>query len=209
MRKQNKNNTTDQNETTNQGEQTRDARGCGSKRKGSMMQKPRHKGSAGGKRSRRPLAHGDLNLLILSLIQETPRHGYDLITQIETRTSGAYKPSPGVMYPALEVLQDMGLAEVALSGAKKIFHITKDGTATLTAKADDLAKISGQLEKLASPKETDDIPTVRAAAQRLQHAVKSHIRGDDISDTERETIVAFLNEARQKIETLRERKTTD
>jgi DNA-binding PadR family transcriptional regulator len=100
-------------------------------------------------------------LLLLSLIQEAPRHGYDLMTQIETRTGGAYKPSPGVIYPALEVLQDLGHVEISASETKKCYHITSDRQATLLEKSDSLTKIS---ERFASPTETDQ--TTKTCGQR-------------------------------------------
>jgi DNA-binding PadR family transcriptional regulator len=142
------------------------------------------------------LAHGDLSLLILSLIQDTPRHGYDLITQIETRTAGAYKPSPDVMYPALEVLQDLGHVEIVPNGSKKVYHITAEGKAKLIEAEDDFARISDKLVRLAAP-------TVRAAVYQLRDAVKSHMRENDVSETERAEIVKILDEAHQKIGALK------
>ncbi|MFQ1702880.1 PadR family transcriptional regulator [Loktanella agnita] len=160
------------------------------------MRNARHKGGPGRRSHRRPLEHGDLSLLILSLIQDTPRHGYDLITQIETRTAGAYKPSPGVMYPALEVLQDMGHVEIVPNGTKKVYHITAEGLAKLTEAEDDLARIYDKLDRLAAP-------SVRAAVHRLHDAVKSHMRENDVSETERAAIVKILDEAYQKIGALK------
>ncbi|MEO1158773.1 MAG: PadR family transcriptional regulator, partial [Pseudomonadota bacterium] len=88
-------------------------------RKAAAAYRKMHRRAAGGRR-RRPLDHGDLRLLILSLIAEQPRHGYDLIAEIEARTGGTYKPSPGVMYPALAVIQDMGLAKVKKEDGKNV-----------------------------------------------------------------------------------------
>ncbi len=170
--------------------------GGGPRQKGRNMHNLRHKGGPGRRPHRRPLEHGDLSLLILSLIQDTPRHGYDLITQIETRTAGAYKPSPGVVYPALEVLQDMGHVEIAPNGPKKVYHITAEGKAKLTEAEDDLARISDKLVRLAAP-------SVRAAVHQLHDAVKSHMRENDVSETERAEIVEILDEAYQKIGALK------
>ena len=72
---------------------------------------------------------GELRLVLLKLIAEQPRHGYDLIREIEERTGGAYAPSPGVVYPTLTMLDDMGLIEEQKTeGAKKLFAITDAGT---------------------------------------------------------------------------------
>src|SRR3974377_1211090 len=67
-------------------------------------------GRGGGdfKRAGRMLAHGDLRLIALALIAEQPRHGYDIIKQLEDRTSGWYSPSPGIVYPTLTYLEEAG-----------------------------------------------------------------------------------------------------
>src|SRR5215813_5554288 len=70
-------------------------------------------GGRGGGRSRRMFDGGELRLVLLKLIADEPRHGYDLIRAIEELTGGEYAPSPGVVYPTLTLLQDMGLIEEA------------------------------------------------------------------------------------------------
>src|ERR1700741_3032027 len=86
-------------------------------------------GTGGGTRGRRRMFDGgELRLVLLKLISEQPRHGYDLIREIEERTGGAYAPSPGVVYPTLTLLEDMGLIDEEKSeGARKLFSITKLG----------------------------------------------------------------------------------
>ena len=83
-------------------------------------------------RGRRMFDTGELRLVLLKLIADQPRHGYDLIRAIEEMTDGAYAPSPGVVYPTLTMLQDMGLIEEqATEGARKAFAATKEGQAHL------------------------------------------------------------------------------
>lgn len=73
--------------------------------------------------------------MLLKLIADQPRHGYELIRAIEELTGGAYVPSPGVIYPTLTLLQDMGRIEEAVAeGPRKPFAVTADGTAELLAK---------------------------------------------------------------------------
>ena len=94
----------------------------------------RGEGGPGDERGgrRRMFESGELRLVILLLIEAEPRHGYDLIREIETRTGGAYAPSPGVVYPTLALLEDVGHAEArAAEGAKKLFAITPSGVAHL------------------------------------------------------------------------------
>ncbi|MBY5538529.1 PadR family transcriptional regulator [Rhizobium leguminosarum] len=75
----------------------------------------------------RKFAAGDLQLVILALLSEQPRHGYELIKILEERSGGFYVPSPGVIYPALTYLEETGLAEVEAAGAKKLYRITEAG----------------------------------------------------------------------------------
>jgi len=95
----------------------------------------------GGMRTARMLASGDLQLLILLLLSEKPRHGYEIIKAIEEHSSGVYTPSPGMVYPALTYLEETGYAAAAAEGTKKLYSITPEGTAYLAenrAVADDV-----------------------------------------------------------------------
>ena len=85
----------------------------------------------GGMRTARVLASGDLQLLILLLLSEKPRHGYEIIKAIEEHSSGVYTPSPGMVYPALTFLEETGYATATTEGTKKLFSITAEGTAHL------------------------------------------------------------------------------
>ena len=87
----------------------------------------------GGVGAGRKLGSGDLQLLILSLLAEKPRHGYELIKALEERSNGYYSPSPGMVYPALTYLEEIGHATVEVDGTKKRYCITADGIAHLEA----------------------------------------------------------------------------
>jgi DNA-binding PadR family transcriptional regulator len=78
-------------------------------------------------RAARMLSSADLQLVILALLQEKPRHGYDLIKELEVRSKGAYVPSPGVIYPALTYLEEAEFAHSQADGNKKLFQITEKG----------------------------------------------------------------------------------
>src|SRR4029077_10374785 len=84
----------------------------------------------------RMLAHGDLKLLALALIEEQPRHGYELIKLIEEKTSDCYSPSPGVVYPTLTFLEEAGYVTAESEGAKKRYTITEEGRAYLEENRD-------------------------------------------------------------------------
>ncbi|MHC2296726.1 PadR family transcriptional regulator [Rhizobium mongolense] len=75
----------------------------------------------------RKFSAGDLQLVLLALLDERPRHGYELIKTLEERSGGFYVPSPGVIYPALTYLEETELAEVQIEGTKKLYKITGRG----------------------------------------------------------------------------------
>jgi DNA-binding PadR family transcriptional regulator len=81
----------------------------------------------------RKLSSGDLQLLILSLLAEKPHHGYELIKSIAERSSGYYTPSPGMIYPALTYIEEIGHASIEVDGTKKRYSITPEGIAYLEA----------------------------------------------------------------------------
>ncbi|UYN98868.1 MAG: PadR family transcriptional regulator [Devosia sp.] len=85
----------------------------------------------GNMRVGRMLASGDLRLVALYLIEQQPRHGYDLIKAVEERSNGVYSPSPGIVYPALTYLEEAGYVTSAADGNKKLYTITDDGKAHL------------------------------------------------------------------------------
>jgi DNA-binding PadR family transcriptional regulator len=85
-------------------------------------------GNLGGNfRVGRMLASGDLRLVALYLIEQQPRHGYDLIKAVEERSNGVYSPSPGIVYPALTYLEEAGFVTSSADGNKKLYTITDDG----------------------------------------------------------------------------------
>lgn len=75
----------------------------------------------------RKLASGDLQLITLGLLAEKPRHGYEIIKALDERSKGFYVPSPGMVYPALTYLEEIGHATVEPEGARKLYRITQAG----------------------------------------------------------------------------------
>src|ERR1700722_7310216 len=86
-----------------------------------------------GRRSGRIFDHGELRLVVLALIAERPRHGYEIIKEIEDRVAGTYSPSPGVIYPTLTMLEELGHATVVEADGKKLYSITAGGSEYLAA----------------------------------------------------------------------------
>jgi DNA-binding PadR family transcriptional regulator len=87
------------------------------------------RGSSPGRRSGgRMFEQGDLKLVVLRLLDEKPRHGYEIIKALEERSNGLYSPSPGAVYPTLQLLEEMGYTRAVDEGAgRKIYEITDEG----------------------------------------------------------------------------------
>jgi len=145
---------------------------------------------------------GELRLVLLKLIAEKSRHGYDLIRAIEERTNGAYAPSPGIVYPTLTLLSDMGLiGEQASEGARKLFEITTEGTAHLAQNANDVAAMFARLDALGAIRERTDAMPIRRAMHNLK-SVLMHRLGEGLDKDKLHEAVAMIDEAARKIERL-------
>lgn len=154
-------------------------------------------------RSRRMFDGGELRLVLLKLIADEPRHGYDLIRQIEELTGGAYAPSPGVVYPTITLLDDMGLIEAQQSeGAKKLFAVTEAGKAELEANAEQVAALIARLTSIGEERQKTDATSIRRAMGNLREVLVNRLNSGEVDDEVLHQIVALLDEAAQKIERL-------
>lgn len=154
-------------------------------------------------RGRGPRMFGgsELRLVLLKLIEEQPRHGYDLIRDIEERTGGAYAPSPGVVYPTLTLLADMALIDEAPSeGSRKLFAVTDAGRAMLAKKADEVAGLFARLSELGAMRARTDKAPIRRAMTNLQAVLHNRLSGEDVATATLHDIAALIDEAAGKIE---------
>jgi DNA-binding PadR family transcriptional regulator len=145
---------------------------------------------------------GELRLVLLKLIADEPRHGYDLIRAVEELTFGEYAPSPGVVYPTLTLLQDMGLIEEAQSeGPRKPFQATDDGRKHLQDKSDDVEALFERLEEEFAPHERrGGGPPIGRAVGNLMNALSHRVGRDGLDDELLHEIATILDEAAQRIE---------
>ncbi|HRY05395.1 MAG TPA: PadR family transcriptional regulator [Beijerinckiaceae bacterium] len=156
-------------------------------------------GERGGRR--RMFDSGELRLVLLKLISDQPRHGYDLIRAIEEMTGGAYAPSPGVVYPTLTMLEDMGhIDEQKSEGARKAFAITAEGAAHLESNKAEVDAILARLASLAAELEKFDGVTVRRAMLNLRMAIRGRLMQEGADKATMREVTAILDEAAQKIE---------
>ncbi len=160
------------------------------------------RGRDGGGR-RRMFDGGELRLILLALIADQPSHGYDLIKLIEERTGGAYAPSPGVVYPTLTLLADMGfIEERASEGAKKLYGATEAGLAHLEEHAETVTVLMGRLAALAVERQHMDGAPIRRAMGNLREVLQHRLTRDDMTAAMVHEVTALIDEAAQKIERL-------
>ena len=160
----------------------------------------RHHWGAGGGRRGRVFDHGDLRFVILTLIAEKPRHGYELIKAIEDKVGGAYSPSPGVVYPTLTLLEELGHATVSASeGGKKLYAITADGSEFLAANQATVDAIFSRMAET-SAAQREPAPQILRAMENLRFALKLKLTRGSLSETQVRDITAILDEAAGRIE---------
>ncbi|MFT4027461.1 MAG: PadR family transcriptional regulator [Novosphingobium sp.] len=164
----------------------------------------------GGHRGRggrgRMFGSGELRLVLLKLIADQPRHGYQLIKAVEELTQGAYAPSPGVVYPTLSLLADEGAVTEAANapgseGARKAFTITEQGEAELTEKATEVERIIARLTERGEGRRRGPPPQVARALGNLMMVLRA-TRHEEQSAEKHNAIVDILDEAAKRIERL-------
>lgn len=168
-------------------------RGCGGRGKGRQL--------------KRMFDHGDLRVLLLSMIAKKPSHGYEIIREIDEASSGLYVPSPGVIYPTLTLLeeQDLLVASIAEKGRKN-YSITPEGSAFLAehqeidvniqrklAYARDLSQNAGGVSE-----------EIESAVGKLKAVLRHKLVLKELSVEKAERIASILNEAVEKIEAINE-----
>jgi DNA-binding PadR family transcriptional regulator len=144
---------------------------------------------------RRLFAHGDLRLLALHLIGERARHGYEIIKAIEDLTGGAYSPSPGVIYPTLTWLEELGHVSVAASeGTKKLHTITAEGRVHLDVYRPTLDALLTRIRPLQTARTGAASARLASALENLRHALKSRLAHGP-GDAQIEQIAAAIDAA--------------
>lgn len=158
----------------------------------------------GGRGGRRRMFDGsELRLILLKLIADTPRHGYDLIREIQSLSGEVYAPSPGVVYPTLTLLADMDLiAEQPGQGSRKLFAITDEGTAYLADNGDALTLVMERIASLAQKAERTDGAPVRRALHNLRMAIHQRLEKEGADKQTMFDVASLIDEAATKIERL-------
>jgi DNA-binding PadR family transcriptional regulator len=164
-------------------------------------------------RAGRMLAQGDLRLLALALIAEQPRHGYEIIKVLEDKTAGWYSPSPGIVYPTLTYLEEVGYLTSQPEGAKRLYTITPEGRAHLEENRDfvdavleRLGAMGERVTRMRRRAQSEDderrgpsvSPMVRAAIENLRDIAAKRLEDDAEAEAKVvEVLVAAASQLRR------------
>ncbi len=140
-------------------------------------------------------SHGDLRLYLLNLLDESPRHGYDLMQALSDRTGGTYTPSAGTIYPRLAKLEEEGLVTKTVDGRKTVYEITDAGRAEVAARAGDLEGIEAGLADSVRLIADEVRGSVRAAMKSLRADLAAAARSEDSAARERAASTAAAEDA--------------
>ena len=160
-----------------------------------------------GRERKRMFSGGELRLVLLRLIADEPRHGYELIKAIEEMTGGDYAPSPGIVYPTLTMLEDMGLiAEQKSKESKKIFEATEEGRAHLQENAEEVEELIERLEGHGHKRRRGERPEIGRAIGNLMTALRNRIANEGWNERLLNEVIDILDEAAQRIERVKDAK---
>jgi DNA-binding PadR family transcriptional regulator len=161
-------------------------------------------GYPGGRHRRRGrwFESGEMKLVILRLIREKPRHGYEIIKALEERMAGCYTPSAGTVYPTLQMLEDQGYVRIVEENGKKVYHITPEGEKYLDENEHVLADIGERIREALRGVAGGALSEVNTAiAQLVKQAFRDAWRSGPDSERTRK-IAEILRKAAADIEAL-------
>lgn len=141
---------------------------------------------------------GNLKYILLDSIRNKPRHGYDIIRELEEKSYGFYRPSPGVIYPTLQMLEEMGLVTSAEQEGKKVYSITEEGLTFLAKKKDIADGVRSHMKRRWSHMNMGRISMVLREYRVIEHLLAQGFR--KLNDDKAERICEILSRVYQDIE---------
>ena len=155
----------------------------------------------GGRGGGRIFDHGDLRWVVLAMLAEQPRHGYEIIKEIEDRVGGAYSPSPGVIYPTLTLLEETGMIAAQESdGGRKLYRVLPEGEEQLKAHQ---PSVDGLFERMARVRERSAggvSPRVVRALENLRTAIRLKLEQGPLDETQAGRLADALDSAALAVE---------
>jgi DNA-binding PadR family transcriptional regulator len=158
------------------------------------------RGGFRGRDSERVFEHGDLRLVIMALLQEKPRYGYEIIKDLEERVGGGYSPSPGVVYPTLTLLEEVGHATVSDEhSGRRLYTISAEGLAFLEANRTLVDSILARVSQANSTRRGPNLSVMRAM-ENLGLALRHRLKGRPASEDHIRVIVAAIDAAAKAVD---------
>ena len=168
---------------------------------GDHMRHVGREGHRGRGRMGRLFDHGDLRFVILALLEEQPRHGYELIKELEDRTGGAYRPSAGVIYPTLTMLEELGHIRPAEGdGTKKAYAVTEEGSAFLAANRAALDQVLERMAAAAAAFGGGPAPEILRAMHNLRLALRIRLGRGPLDAAAVRAVTEILDRAAAEVE---------
>ena len=144
---------------------------------------------------------GDLRFVILRLLGDKPAHGYELIKAIEERFGGTYAPSPGIVYPTLTLLEELGqIAVVQTDGARKLFDLTEAGRTVLAESQPAVERIFARMSEMRSRMGGGASPKIRRGLENVKTALRLRLERGPLDDAEADRISEALDAVAKSIE---------
>lgn len=160
-----------------------------------------HDGEGHGRGRRgRFFGQGDLRLVMLHMTAEKPRHGYEIIKAIEERVAGLYSPSPGVVYPTLTLLEELGHVAADQADGKKLYAATEEGRAFLDANRTTVDAILRRMTDIHAANQGGPPPQVLRAMENLKVALRLKLSRSAVSEDQARAIAAELDAVASRIE---------
>lgn len=162
-----------------------------------------HGGMEGKARMRRERLFdaNDIRLLILHFLSANTAHGYELIKSIEATAKGEYVPSPGIIYPNLSLLEEMGfISAVQSESSKKAWMLTEEGHAELAQQHEHLGHIISRLESLGVLGDNRRLPEIQRAIHNFKMALNTKLGQSDLPKETLYKIIDALDQAAKDIE---------
>jgi|GEM_PF-25263 len=162
----------------------------------------RQKGRGRGKGLRRLFDHGDLHIMVLSLVAKKPSYGYEIIKDIQEASNGLYVPSPGVIYPTLTLLEEQGFLESQIvERNRKSFTITPEGAAHLAQNKETEAVIARKLAKARDMQQGSNLAEdIEMAVSRFKALLRHKMVLKQLNEEQTRQIASIINDAVKQIE---------
>jgi len=161
------------------------------------MPSPWRRGGRGGTRR---LEKGYLKYLVLRLLSERPRHGYELLRAFEERFGGHYVPSPGVLYPALQLLEELGYVAVQPEDGRKVYRLTAAGQRFLESQHELVERAWHSLAEWVAAEEQDELHNLVHQLIALGHLLREYVGRPALTPQQIARLRAIVARARQEIE---------